>query len=81
VPAPLREVLAGWEAARARDLARDFAGALAFFQRFSALDRPSAVYADWCRRFMLRPPPPAWNGQGEPAASELPTATAAARGE
>ncbi len=81
VPAPLREVLAGWEAARARYLARDFAAALAFFQRFSVLDRPSAVYADWCRRFLLRPPPPAWNGQGEPAASELPTATAAARGE
>ena len=79
VPAPLREVLVGWEAARVRYLARDFAGALVFFQRFSAVDKPSATYADWCRRYLVHPPPPAWNGQGEPAGAGVPTA--AARGE
>jgi adenylate cyclase len=76
VPASLREVLAGWEAARMRYLARDFTGALTFFQRFSSADRPSETYAEWCRRFLVHPPPPAWNGQGEPAAAEVPTAPA-----
>ena len=52
---------------------------LVFFQRFSAVDKPSATYADWCRRYLVHPPPPAWNGQGEPAGAGVPTA--AARGE
>ncbi|MGO9065647.1 MAG: CHASE2 domain-containing protein [Myxococcaceae bacterium] len=66
VPSALREVLAGWDAARARYLGRDFQGALAFFQRFSTLDAPSAAYAERCRRFLVSPPPPAWDGRGEP---------------
>jgi adenylate cyclase len=75
VPEPLREVLAGWEAARVRYLARDFAGALRFFQRYSQVDPPSAAYADWCRRFLLKPPPPAWDGRGE-TETVLPTSPA-----
>lgn len=81
VPAPLKEVLAGWEGARVRYLARDFAGALAFFQRFSAVDKPSALYAEWCRGFLLHPPPPAWNGQGEFASVTVASSSAPARGE
>ncbi len=65
VPMPLREVLAGWEAARARYLARDFQEALAWFQRFAQVDPPSATYAERCRRFLPHPPPPAWDGRGE----------------
>jgi adenylate cyclase len=75
VPAALREVMAGWETARARYLARDFQGALAWFQRFAAVDPPSARYAERCRRFLLNPPPPAWDGRGESKAV-LPTAPA-----
>ena len=65
VPLALREVLAGWDAARARYLARDFQVALAFFKRFSAVDPPSAAYAERCQRFLDTPPPPAWDGRGE----------------
>jgi adenylate cyclase len=75
VPAPLREVLQGWEAARARYLGRDFQGALLFFQRFAAVDGPSAAYAERCRRFLLNPPPPTWDGRGEPK-TVLPTTPA-----
>ncbi len=65
VPPELREVLAGWDAARARYLARDFQGALAFFGRHARVDPPSAAYAERCRRFLSNPPPPAWDGRGE----------------
>ena len=75
VPAQLREVLAGWDAARARYLARDFQGALAWFQRFTEVDPPSAVYAERCRTFLVKPPPPAWDGRGE-AAAAVPTSPA-----
>lgn len=71
VPPELREVLAGWDAARARYLARDFTGALAWFQRHAAADPPSAAYAERCRSFLVKPPPPGWDGRGE--SSELPT--------
>ena len=71
VPAALSEILAGWEAARARYLARDFQGALAWFERHAAADPPSAAYAERCRSFLARPPPPGWDGRGETA--ELPT--------
>jgi adenylate cyclase len=75
VPEALREVLQGWEAARARYLARDFQGALLFFQRFAKVDGPSGVYAERCRRYLANPPPPAWDGRGE-APLGLPTAPA-----
>ena len=68
-------MLAGWEAARVRYLARDFQGALLFFQRFAQRDGPSGVYAERCRRFLVSPPPPAWDGRGEPK-SVLPTSPA-----
>ncbi|HMK73319.1 MAG TPA: adenylate/guanylate cyclase domain-containing protein, partial [Myxococcaceae bacterium] len=62
VPAELREVVAGWDAARARYLARDFPGALAWFERHAAADPPSAAYAERCRSFLVKPPPPGWDG-------------------
>jgi adenylate cyclase len=65
VPEALRDVLAGWDAARARYLARDFKAALAFFQRFAQVDPPSGVYAERCRSFLVKPPPPTWDGRGE----------------
>jgi adenylate cyclase len=75
VPLAMREVLAGWEAARARYLVRDFQGALVWFQRFSGVDPVSATYAERCQRFLVNPPPPAWDGRGE-AKAERPTAPA-----
>jgi adenylate cyclase len=65
VPAALREVLAGWDGARARYLARDFQGALSWFERYAAVDPPSAAFAERCRAFLVRPPPPSWDGRGE----------------
>jgi adenylate cyclase len=75
LPAHLKELLAGWEAARLRYLARDFQAALLFFQRFSQVDPASATYAEWCRRYLVNPPPPAWDGRGEPS-RVVPTAPA-----
>jgi adenylate cyclase len=75
VPQPLREVMTGWEAARARYLVRDFQEALVWFQRFAAVDPVSALYAERCRGFLANPPPAAWDGRGE-AKGLLPTTPA-----
>jgi adenylate cyclase len=65
VAPPLVPVLQGWAEALARVRRRDFAGALAFFQRHAGVDPVSARWAERVRGYQASPPPPDWDGRGD----------------
>jgi len=65
VPPALVPVLQGWGEALARVRRRDFAGALAFFERHAAVDPVSARWAERVRSYQASPPPPDWDGRGD----------------
>ena len=65
VPPGLAPVLQGWPEALARVRRRDFAAALADFERHAAVDPVSALWAERVRGYIAHPPPPGWDGRGD----------------
>jgi adenylate cyclase len=65
LPPAMVPVLQGWGEALAQVRRRDFAGALAFFEKHSVVDPVSARWAERVRGYLASPPPPDWDGRGD----------------